>query len=324
MHTTVLFHGNCPDGFGAALACWQVWREEAQYLPVSYGQPCPHDRIPGHHDVYIVDFSYPATELIALQQGRPLSHDTPRADRRIVVLDHHASAQRDLEELRRQQRPYMSIVFDMEESGATLAWKWLNTRGPLPDSTHQPDVWGALEAAMPCFFHYLRDRDLWRWELDNSHAISLWLWSQPREFTVWDGIAQGFEDAEFREKVMGQGKAIKQYADTLVAQQARAATTGIIGGYEIPIVNATCLFSEVGDYLCQHGTPSKTDVLETGTILPTFVAYYMDRADGKRQWGLRSRGDFDCSLIAKHYGGGGHPGAAGFITGQTWHGEEAP
>ena len=25
MHTTVLFHQNCPDGFAAAFACWQCF-----------------------------------------------------------------------------------------------------------------------------------------------------------------------------------------------------------------------------------------------------------------------------------------------------------
>jgi len=308
-----VYHANCPDGFGAALACWQQFGETAQYLPVSYGQPLPYDQIPGSHDVYIVDFSYPHADLITLQQGRPLSQDRPRPDRKIVVLDHHASAQRDLRELQRDKRPYMSIIFDMEESGCTLAWKWLSTRGFLPELSHQPDVWAAVEEAMPRFFHYLRDRDLWRWQLPNSHEVSLWLWSQPRTFAAWEMICQGFEDTNFFEKVVGQGKAIKQYADTLIAQQARAAVVGTIGGYRVPVVNATCLFSEVGDYLCHEGIP--------GVQEPLFVAYYMDRNDGKRQWGLRSRGGFDCSIVAKGYGGGGHPGAAGFITPQSWKGD---
>jgi nanoRNase/pAp phosphatase (c-di-AMP/oligoRNAs hydrolase) len=45
-----------------------------------------------------------------------------------------------------------------------------------------------------------------------------------------------------------------------------------------------------------------------------FSAYYFDRADGLRQWGLRSIGSFDVSKIAAKFGGGGHRNAAGFQT----------
>lgn len=73
------------------------------------------------------------------------------------------------------------------------------------------------------------------------------------------------------------------------------------GLYCAPCANATVFFSEVGERL-----------LEMHPQAP-FSAYYMDRNDGKRQWGLRSRPDFDCSVIAKAMGGGGHKCAAGFV-----------
>jgi len=83
-----------------------------------------------------------------------------------------------------------------------------------------------------------------------------------------------------------------------------------IGGYEIPVVNASVLFSEVGHELCLKGLFTKL-----------FSAYYFDR-NNKRQWGLRSIGDFDVSEIAKKYGGGGHRNAAGFETGKDWLGDD--
>jgi len=68
-----------------------------------------------------------------------------------------------------------------------------------------------------------------------------------------------------------------------------------------PVANATVFFSEVGEAL-----------LDMNPTAP-FSAYYSDRGDGKRQWGLRSRPEFDCSVVAKAFGGGGHKQAAGFI-----------
>lgn len=308
--TTVLYHANCPDGYAAMFACWQRLKDAAQYLPVFYGQPLPYEQIPGDHDVYIVDFSYPSADLVALQQGRPLSHDRPDPERHIVVLDHHASAQRDLQALVQQRRERMHILFDLEESGATLTWKYFATRGDVPDPTHQPDVWAAVEHQMPTFFKYVRDRDLWRWQLPDSKPISVAYWMIDKDPLSIAQFAQDLEEADGYHRIVTEGTAMQRYADALVKEQAGRATHHVIGGHNVPLVNATTLFSEVGDYLCRMYAEAP------------FAAYYFDRKDGKRQWGLRSRGGFDCSLVAKAYGGGGHPGAAGFVTEQTWRGEQ--
>ena len=98
---------------------------------------------------------------------------------------------------------------------------------------------------------------------------------------------------------------MQRYADSLVQEQASRALDMTLAGYTVPVVNTTTLFSEVGDYLCRQRPE-----------IP-FAAYYFDRQD-KRQWGLRSRGACDCSVVAKQFGGGGHPGAAGFVTEKGW------
>ena len=86
----------------------------------------------------------------------------------------------------------------------------------------------------------------------------------------------------------------------MVEMMADQATVRQVGGHTVPVVNATAYFSEVGEVLCMRFPDAP------------FTAYYFDRADGKRQWGLRSRGGFDVSEVAKTYGGGGHAAAAGF------------
>ena len=42
-------------------------------------------------------------------------------------------------------------------------------------------------------------------------------------------------------------------------------------------------------------------------------------SDGRFQYSLRSRGDFDVSELAKKHGGGGHKGAAGFVVDELVH-----
>lgn len=298
MPTTVLFHGNCSDGHASAFACWQFFKDDAQYLPVFYGEPCPD--IPENHTVYIVDFSYPIKTLQALLATR-LNLGKSR-EPYVVVLDHHASAQRDLAPLASMQLRGMHIVFDMEESGASLTWKYLHTAGWNPAGDPDPR---RIEHSMPLFFKYVRDRDLWQWKLPDSKAISLAYWAIEKDFPTIEQFAQNLDETEGFRRIVTEGNAMQRYADALVKEQATRAVMGDIAGYQVPIVNATTLFSEVGDYLCSQEPQ------------PLFVAYYLDRKDSKRQWGLRGHGKVDLSAVAKLYGGGGHFNAAGFVTSQA-------
>lgn len=290
VHTTVLYHANCPDGFAAALACQLHLGETAQYLPVSYGQPPPP--IPAGHEVLIVDFSYPKATLddIAKQQ---FLHGTEQ----LTVLDHHKSAQEDLATIRDDHpRPNLHVHFDMEESGATLAWKYFQ-------GAKHPDT---LEIEMPRLFKYIRDRDLWRWQLPMSKEISLALGAYPRDFGLRGHIMTDMETDLGMRNLTREGTAIARYAARLVEEQATRVRWGYLDGHAVPYANTTTLFSEVGEALCVR--------------FPTapFSAYYFDHAGGQRQWGLRGHGKVDCSLVARHYGGGGHFDAAGFIAEAGW------
>jgi oligoribonuclease NrnB/cAMP/cGMP phosphodiesterase (DHH superfamily) len=299
MDTSVLYHANCPDGIAAAFACWQRFGETAEYIPVSYGQPMPP--IPCEHTTYIVDFSYPKAVLETFLAAR--IHYRRGTHPQVIVLDHHASAERELLPLTAMGLPGMMICFDMRESGASLTWKYLQT-GEW-DPRNDPEVEG-LEHSMPTFFKYVRDRDLWQWKLPDSHPISLAYWALPKDWLSIEQFAQDLDEAEGYHRIVMQGTAMARYAHALIVEQAARAFQGTIGGYDVPIVNTTTLFSEVGDYLCT----THPDIL--------FCAYFFDRSDGKRQWGLRGHGKVDCSRVASAYGGGGHANAAGFVTAQGW------
>ena len=93
-----------------------------------------------------MDFSYQRNQILEL-----------RKTNRVVVIDHHKTAQADLEGLD-------DCVFDMEHSGAVLAWQYFH------------------KAKVPEILLYVEDRDLWNWELPDSRAISAWLNVTP--FTV--------------------------------------------------------------------------------------------------------------------------------------------
>lgn len=256
MKTAVLYH-NDADGFGAAYACWKRLYGKAVYIPVQYGQPVP-DLPETITEVFIVDFSYDRATCEALAK-KYLS---------LMILDHHKTAEKELEGLE-------YVTFDMDKSGAVLAWERMYKYLPVPN-----------------ILQYVQDRDLWRFALPNSEEVNLFIASLPQTFEAWDGFC--LEDAEVG------GKAIKAFRDSQIQRRVKAYEVREFAGHVVPVVNATDNISELGNELCK--------------MFPEypFSVSYCDRGDGKRSFSLRSIGDFDVSAIAKQFGGGGHRNAAGF------------
>src|SRR3990167_10123181 len=73
----VLYHGNCPDGFGGAYAAWKKFGDSAEYIPVKHGKPIP-EGLAGKK-LYLIDFCYPKDIMDTL---------IATADS-VTVLDHH-------------------------------------------------------------------------------------------------------------------------------------------------------------------------------------------------------------------------------------------
>jgi len=254
----VIYHGNCHDGFGAAWAAWRALGDRATYIPAQYGQPMPE--IPDGAVVAMVDISYPRDQL----------EELAKRCAELTVLDHHATAREDLEGV-----PF--AIFDMNKSGARLAWEFWHPHEPLPK-----------------LLAYVEDRDLWRWELWGSRAVSAALSSYPMLFHVWDYLKDNID------LLISEGESILRFTDVQVEMMCQQVRFLELGGYTVPVVNASAFWSEVGEYL-----------LEKYPDAP-FAACYYDRGDGVRHWSLRSRPDFDVSQVARQYGGGGHRQAAGF------------
>lgn len=306
MKNYVLYHGNCYDGFGAAFAAWLRMGDDAEYIPAFYGQPPPE--MEHGSNVWILDFSYSVSTILAMCQDHT----------QVRVYDHHATARTELSSL--QLKEPHKIVFDMSKSGAVLACEAF-----LGD--HVKCEVGQLGE----FFAYLQDRDLWAFKLPNSREVSAALRAYPFDFKVWEektGISRFGQIYEMPglciDVLKKEGATCLRLTSQMVQEMCKNArmvefrdccdsswqiewakaslphSTQL--GWVVPCANATSAFSEVGEALLNKFPEA------------TFSAYYLDRADGNRQWGLRSRPDFDCSKVARNFGGGGHKQSAGFIT----------
>jgi uncharacterized protein len=280
--TVCIYHKNCFDGMAAALVIKKVY-PDAEFISMNYGdkekelsfeQDCYENA--NINDRYIlVDFSLPR-ELMKLMANKA----------EMLVIDHHKTAKENCEGL-----PF--CVFDMNMSGAELAWWYYSQEGTLSNK-------------VPNLIKYIGDRDLWKFKLPNSEEINAYIQSYPIDINWYEKLLLELETPEGMEIALNAGKAISRYKEQLTNQICNTAKFMSINGFFVPVANSPILMSEVGHELCIR------TYSQLGENKPAFGAYYFDRSDGYRQWGVRSLGDFDVSEIAKSKGGGGHKNAAGW------------
>ena len=269
-----IYHGNCLDGFAAAWSVRYALGDSVKFHKGIHQQPAPDvtDR-----DVILVDFSYKKEVIVNMLKTASS----------ITILDHHISAAEDLSALLKSEK--LKGLFDMNKSGAMLAWQWFN-----PD--RQP----------PALINYIQDRDLWLFKIDGSREINAALTSYPFDFKVWDSLmASNNHDLEVLKR---DGEAIERRLQKDVKELiASGVRRMIIADYDVPVLNAPSAYVSDAGHIMSVGEP--------------FAACYWDHRDG-RSFSLRSNNDgVDVAEVAKRYGGGGHKQSAGFTVAIGWEGE---
>lgn len=266
----VLYHADCMDGYGAAWAAWKAFGASARYKPVRHHEPLPN--VPDNSELYIVDFCYPMDDLVSAAQRL----------KKIVVLDHHISAQKDYEAyISHSPLPgNLEILFVQEHSGCMIAWNYFQ---------------GDIEA--PQLLLHIEDHDLWWHKLPKTAAISKALYLRlPVNFAAFEKIKLPALEREGAVLLKQQQLNIRR----LVTMRHEVNLNGIKG----LAVNAPAMFSsDLGHELTKL----------SGTYGLTYCWH------GKRQryeCGLRSIGAFDVSKLAQVFGGGGHQNASGFTVSQ--------
>lgn len=288
-----IYHGNCDDGFGAAWAIWWKWGNEVAYFPGTYGKPLPDAT--GKH-VLFVDFSAKRPEIDAMAQ----------VAKSIVIIDHHKTAEADLEpfkvdigwrglsnlwrdvpamlrDMAKLNRPPVLAFFDMNQSGAVMAFDFANG---IPHNDPPPTMLSLIQ-----------DRDLWRFAYgDRTKQFSAALRTYPMTFETWSEIAKD------PDKLVKEGEIVLKAHTANIAKFIADAYFGDVGGHRVPVVNVP-----------YHYASDTAHALLSAYPDAPFTACWFKRGDGMIQWSLRSEDSrLDVSEVAKQFGGGGHRNAAGF------------
>jgi oligoribonuclease NrnB/cAMP/cGMP phosphodiesterase (DHH superfamily) len=290
------------DGFASA---YSVWKKDPSYefVPIQYGDDTSF--LENYDEILMVDFSLKSAEISSLMDSK-----------KVVVLDHHKSAENELESFLSgknddlKNKHNSDIVFCQDLSGCVISWMYFHgkvTEDGVKYDSFNPD-------SVPKLLRYIQDRDLWKWELEDSEKINTFISAnvdfEKTSFQEFDKIVERFESNSHVFAHAG-GSMIK-YRDSLVDKICQKKeivhlriwdkNKDVSYEYTVPIVNSSVLQSEVGNKLSKG--------------YPFSVVFFEDLNSEKIVYSLRSDGDnpnsIDVSEVAKMMGGGGHKNAAGF------------
>jgi oligoribonuclease NrnB/cAMP/cGMP phosphodiesterase (DHH superfamily) len=254
----VIYHADCTDGFGSAYSAWKFLGNRAEYYACKHGTKPPDVK---GKNVVILDFSFDnKTTKKMIEEANEL-----------LVIDHHKSAMVELHDI-------SNTIFDMNKSGATLAWEFFHPGKEAPK-----------------FIQYITDRDLWKWELPYSKEFSAAFDMVPFDFEEFER----FEDDSVFDDAVKRGSYILAYSKTVVKKVCEKASARKIDGKDVLVVNSSHWMSEIGARLAPD--------------CDFAVIWYYDHNDKRIKVSLRAFHDrIDVSEVSKKYKGGGHKKAAGF------------
>jgi oligoribonuclease NrnB/cAMP/cGMP phosphodiesterase (DHH superfamily) len=279
-----LYHGSDLDGHCSG-AIYAKAHEGQDFIlhPIDYGDPVPWELVKDA-DVTLIDFSIqPKSEFVRLMQEAKST----------TWIDHHRSA---IQEWENSELPCggITMVLDEKFSGCELAWRHYFAHRQMPDGVRllgRYDVWdhAADERVLP-YQYGMRFH-----ALDPSIGCERELWG---DVLVTDG-----SDDCFTGKMIQQGCLLLQY------QSQNDAGAVQRGAFDLDFEGKRWI-------ACNRlGKGSRFfDAVWDADKYDGMLSFGWD--GDKWCFGLYSDqntdGAIDCGAIAKEYGGGGHPGAAGF------------
>lgn len=275
----VIYHGNCSDGFGAALSAYEYFKttnginengKNVEYFGASFNQLPPNVK---DKNVLICDFSY--KEQIILQMIK----DVQETNCTLAIIDHHKSSEAELKNIPQQYK-----YFDMLHSGAYLTWKFFNQ--DIED--------------VPLLIKYIEDNDIWIKKMPFTEEMTFYIYSLPFKFEEYSTL---LNDNEIKTVAIPIGTGMKRANDNYIKHALNTSTHQFIEiddkYFLVEHLNSTILKSEIGNKIL-----TKFPYADFSAIYSTY--------NNVTTLSLRSMNDrADVSVIATKFGGGGHRNASG-------------
>lgn len=201
-------------------------------------------------------------------------------DRQLIWIDHHKSAIDQLSDI----AATLPGIRDTSEAACVLTWNFF-----FPEQT------------VPKAIMLIGDRDIWRWSLPDTGPFSEGLFQQnshPDNDQIWGPLLD--DDTHILNHLIEGGKVLVEARwNSIRRMVSRYGFEVKFEGYRTMAINNRGS-GEMGQFIRELGFQIAycyVDLRQNGDLM-TVVTLYSDSVD--------------VSEIATKFGGGGHPGAAGF------------
>lgn len=217
----VLYHAECPDGFGAAWAAWKNLGNTADYIAVEHNEPPPAGL--NGKNIYLLDFSYNETETAQIIAKNKC----------LMTIDHHITSEKAI-------KMTSDYRYSLDNSGSVLTWKYFHKGKPVPK-----------------LLQYIEDRDLWRHAFSETDKMCAFIDSFTFDFKLWDKLADDFDNEAMRLEFEKRGEIILAYTAQLIEDLIRnGAKIVTFDGLEAYCINAPYFFADhVGKILYTKKPP---------------------------------------------------------------------
>ncbi len=197
----------------------------------------------------------------------------------LIWIDHHKTALQALAELH-DVRGLRSL----EQAGCVLTWHYFFPQQPIPAAVR-----------------YIGDRDVWRFAYAETGPFSEGLHQEdtdPANDALWRPLLE--DDGQLLTRLLERGAVLREARLRAIEREiARRGFEITFEGHRTLAINQRGT-GEMGEHIRRLGYEIAYCYFEApqNGRLVTFVTLYSDQ--------------LDVSEIARRFGGGGHPGAAGF------------
>ena len=269
----IVYHGDCCDGFGAAMCGYLVKGNSIEYYYGKFTSNREDDKLlerineKGAVNLVIMDFSYSKAFMLKLKE----------VCNKVILLDHHITAQNDLKGLD-------WCYFDQVRSGCTIGWEY------FMNNTDYPELLQCIE-----------DYDLWRWKYPKSKLFTAAFYSLiPYDFETYKTF---IDNPTKIDEYVAMGQTITEYIQAENVKRAKTVHRVQTATKTLGFINLSTNISEFGNYITDNGN------IDFAIIWSYEHSTRKIRGSLRSLKGSNN----DCSQLAKALGGGGHFNAAGFV-----------
>ena len=277
MYNYAIYHRNCLDGFASLIILIKskkLQNDSIIFKDVPFAKIIPKD---------IKDKNNILKEIV--EQANT-----------VTFIDHHVTIKDDIDLLQNKYPNKLKIIYDVNESGASLTWKFFFGKKNFP-----------------LFVKYIKDADIGKWELKNTKFFNYGLNVRFHISDKHENIQKWLSlfDSKIIYELIKKGKIYGEYVEYLLETSSNRYSLEMFPS-DIIYEKFTDHFNKPGEYkvavVCGGGCPSSSllgsyMVKKINCDFILFWDYNME----KQEYIISLRSDkVDVGTIAKIFNGGGH------------------